>query len=160
MATLVDLVVPAPPAGGGPQTFLLTLESGVAGGKPGINFIAMPFAGPWYAYRSDGTTKVLFDPLRGGPTTNEVKTAGDMVLAINVAAPGNVVSTFGKWDNRPAEQRDAGVLIVGRDPYVEPARTDLEAITLTLKQGEGYQVYITPVGGITLPVTLMIKNTP
>jgi hypothetical protein len=139
------------------QTFLLTLESGVAGGKPGINFVAMPFAGPWYPYRSDGVTKIGFT--YGGSTKYEIRNALDLVLAIDGAArgtgiPRNVVSTFGEWDKRSGEQKDAGVLIPANDPFHEPAYSELQS--KILRQGEGYQVYLTE----PAKLELVIKNTP
>lgn len=127
----------------GPQTFTLTLESGVPG-KPGINFFAMPFAGPWYVYKEDGS-KILHDG-----TTNEVTNAYHLIKAINVAKGSKVVSTFGKWDK--TNQSDAGVLIANNDPDSDPAKSALQNISL--QQGEGYQVYVTQ------KVTLVIKNTP
>lgn len=130
----------------GPQTFILTLESTVptAPMGKGINAFGLPFAGPWYAFQSDGTTKVEV-------TTNIpkhlIKTEYDLVLAINSIARSNVVSTFGKWDR--TSQQLVGVMLPA------PAYTpDAVKLGTDLKQGEGYQVYVS-----TGPIELMLKNT-
>lgn len=134
---------------GGPQTFHLTLESGVPD-KPGINFFAMPFgpeatSGKWYVYGEGGAIPGLADP--------GIQTAYDLVKAIDLAAGVNIVSTFGKWDRAPAQQQDVGVPIPGNDYTDATAAAALQAINLA--QGEGYQVYITQG-----PVRLVIKNSP
>lgn len=128
--------------GAGPQSYVLTFEAG-ADGKPGINFFSMPVPpaenGKWYA------------ETLAGEALGEVSNAYQLVTAINSAAGAGqkVVSTFGRWDNRPSEQRDSGVLIPNNNP--EQVRSILENISL--KQGEGYQLYVTK------RVSLLIKNT-
>jgi hypothetical protein len=126
----------------GAQTFLVTLESNYPAG-PGINTLAMPFAAPWYVFNSSGTA-LLYDGV-----TNEVRTAYDLVQAVNAAAGtgSNVVSTFGKWD--PTGQYANGVLIGTSIDGDEATR--LAAISL--EQGKGYQVYMRQNN-----VQMMIKN--
>ncbi len=78
---------------GGPLSYPLTIESQVATNKPGFNFFAMPILpdkdGKWYATKTDGTA------LLGG---KEITNAYALVKALNEAAGGNYISTFGKWD--------------------------------------------------------------
>jgi len=134
-----------------PQSFTLTLESNVGATPPGpgINSFSMPFAGPWYVYKIDGT-KLEF----GSPATNEVKTAYDLVRAINIAAGSNVVSTFGRWNK--TEQKLEGVMVSYNSATLNDIdSTDVSGLqSISLSQGEGYQVYVSQ------DVTLVIKNTP
>jgi hypothetical protein len=128
--------------GGGAQSYVLTFEAG-ADGKPGINFFSMPVPpdkdGKWYA------------ETLAGAYLGEVANAYQLVNAINSAAGTDqkIVSTFGRWDNSPAEQKDAGVLIQNNDP----AQVTAVLGNIPLKQGEGYQVYVNQ------KVSLRIKNT-
>jgi hypothetical protein len=124
-----------------PVSFTLTFNTGDENSQLSLNFFALPFApdanGKWYA--------------PGNTTNKEIKTAYDLVRAINEAnGKVNIVSTFGKWDSAPSAQKDAGVLLPGNDPA--PVKADLEKIVL--KQGEGYQLYVTQPGSIN------IKNKP
>jgi len=113
------------------KTAVLTLEGQTPAG-PGINFIALPFGSPWYA---NGTLLV---------------TALDLVKAFNLAANNtNVVSTFVRWNN--STQKDERVLIPDNDP---DRAASLGSIFL--RQGEGYQVYLTG----TNKVELLIRNKP
>jgi hypothetical protein len=131
-------------SGGGPQTFILTLESQDLNTPPGpgINNFAMPFApdsaGKWYAPNNT--------------TYKEITTAYSLVKAINEAALNqNVVSTFGYWDRKT--QKVVGVMIPNNNPEDATAKASLQNINLI--QSEGYQVYITN----TQKVELLIKNT-
>ena len=135
----------------GPTTvsMVLTLESAVPAG-PGINFIALPSApdtnGNWYAPNN---------------TNNKtIKTAYELVLAINEAAgianpatEQGVVSTFGKWDKSATNQKDVGVLINSK--IANNSQADLQGITL--KQGEGYQLYVGPLTNNNR-LEMLIKN--
>ncbi|OGB89987.1 hypothetical protein A2625_01420 [candidate division WOR-1 bacterium RIFCSPHIGHO2_01_FULL_53_15] len=132
--------LPKTMTGLGPQSFTLTLESKVTTGGHGINHFAMPFAAPWYAYDAVGAPLVV-----GG--TNEVTNAYELVKAINLAAPENIVSTFAKWN--PATQTATGVKITGNDP--EAVSDALRAIGLA--QGESYQAYLTQ------GITIVIRDT-
>ena len=134
------------PAGAGGAPFTLTLESGVAAGKPGINSFSLPFTGPWY----DGTGASLI-------------TADDLVRAINRAAGGrNVVTSFGYWDRAAGEQKLKGVMISypGGTLTETPTETGLALSGMALKQGEGYQVYLGDLSSTGNKVELVIKNTP
>jgi hypothetical protein len=142
-----------PPSGGG--TAALTLESAAPAG-PGMNFISMPFDGPWYAFGADGTT-----PLNVGLNdTNQITNAFHLVRVINAAAraqgtAGDVVSTFGTWD--PGTQKADGVLISNYDAgSVQPA---LENIIL--KPVTGYQAYLGDISVIPArKISFVIKSTP
>jgi hypothetical protein len=120
-------------SGGGVQTYLLTLESQAPGG-PGLNLVS------------------------GAP----IAKAYDLVKAVNEAAGGKYVSTFGQWNR--TSQNDTGVLITGNDIENGLNKTALQAIDL--RQGRGYQLYIgtlnaAGVTGVTGgKVELLIKNTP
>lgn len=129
-ATTADYTIAGSPS---ELSYLLTLESGLPG-KPGINFIAMPFPKPWYAYKEDGTQ------LQNGL---EITNALQLVQAVNEAKGPNIVSTFGYWD--AVNQADAGVIIPDKDPTKANLGFNLE-------QGVGYQLYVTQ------PVKLVIKN--
>jgi hypothetical protein len=140
-------------SGGGVQTYLLTLESQAPGG-PGLNLVSLPFAGPWYAFDKTGATPLF----AGAP----IAKAYDLVKAVNEAAGGKYVSTFGQWNR--TSQNDTGVLITGNDIENGLNKTALQAIDL--RQGRGYQLYIgtlnaAGVTGVTGgKVELLIKNTP
>jgi hypothetical protein len=158
--TVADPPVVISEIGETPQSFTLTLESGTPA-KPGINFFAMPFAGPWYAFQADRTTPVTFTNY-GGVSTNQVVRVYDLAKAVNRLAGGNVVSTFGKWNSDPAVQKDVGILVLGTNPdstATEPGQTQnvtTRLKNLALKQGEGYQIY----SNAGRSLTLVIKNTP
>lgn len=138
----------------GPLSFVLTFESAVAGGGSGINSFSMPFApdadGKWWAFNANGSSIAAL-------TTNEVRTADDLVRAVNAANNANVVSTFGRWDK--TGQLVKGIMIsYGAGINNITGQVGAGGVTalnlINLVQGEGYQVYV------TRNAALMIKNTP
>ena len=107
------------------QTYSLSLESLVDETTGfGINAFSMPFASPWYI---DG---------------NQIETAYDLVVEINIAAGSNVVSSFGYWDSE--NQVVVGVMIdYDSETPNDIASEDVTALDVELLQGVGYQVYVT-----------------
>jgi hypothetical protein len=130
-----NLLIPETPA-----AFTLAFKSKVSSGKPGINSFSLPFAGPWYAYKADGTTGLY--------EGKKIESAYDLIKAINEAAGDKIVSSCGKWDN--SEQKISGFMLSAKDPDAEDVKTKLQAATLV--QGEGYQIYVTK------DVVLVIKG--
>ncbi len=144
-------------AGGAQPPFTLTLESNVNAtpAGPGINSFAMPFAAPWFVYKEDNS------PVLHDGATNEVTNAYQLVKAINLAAGGaNVVSSFGIWDK--TDQAVKGIMIPGPGYNPDDVRTapggGLEGITL--RQGEGCQVYVNLPAPPNNKVRLVFKNMP
>lgn len=130
-----------------PVSFTLNFNTGADNSQLNLNFFALPFApdagGKWYA--------------PDNAKYKEISTAYDLVKAINEANGNvNLVSTFGKWDSTPSVQKDAGVLILDNNPdntAKEPGQTkDVKTRLqeLPLQQGEGYQVYVTQPGSLTI----------
>lgn len=153
------------PAGAGAAPFTLTLESGVATGKPGINSFSMPFppdpSGRWWLFKTDGSK--LLD--LGTTGTNEVVNAGDLLVSINNAAGGTVVTSFGMW-KRDLQVLDGTMITYSGDNPWDVDRgpaMDLVSRVGNLKVGEGYQVYIGKKRDGSNPparIELVIKNTP
>ena len=142
-----------------PLTALLIFESQVPD-KPGINFFSMPFAGPWYAIsgrRADMEEEPITWWNNREASTNEVRTAYDLVMAVNSAAGDlRVISTFGSWES--STQKGGGVLLVENNPTTK--KTELDSIAL--RQGIGYQVYVGKVNGTganpSSPIRVKISN--
>ncbi len=124
---------------GGSQTWTLTIESRTALGGHGINHFSMPFAGPWYVYKQDGTTLV-----------GQVSTAYDLVKAIDSAAGANIISTFTKWVGAASSPNETGVIIAGNDPDGLDAQSALQAIPLA--NGTAFELYSSQ------SVKVVIKN--
>jgi hypothetical protein len=125
--------------GGGAQTRALQIDSQVDAGGHGINHFSMPFPGPWYVYKSDGTT--LLRP---------VATAYDLVKAINTAAGANIVSTFTKWVGASSTPNETAVIISDNNPEAAGVIGALQAIALD--NGTAYELYSAK------PVGIVIKN--
>jgi len=127
--------------GGGAQTWTLTIESRASVGGHGINHFSMPFAGPWYAYQQDGTTKISQSP---------IATAYDLVKAIDSAAGSNIVSTFTQWLGAGSVPSENGVVITGNDPDALGVQSALQAIPLA--NGPAFELYASQ------PTKVVIKN--
>jgi hypothetical protein len=129
--------------GGGSQSWTLTIESQVSANPPGhgINHFSLPFPGPWYAYKADGTTAL-----------GQIQTAYDLVTAVNLAAgPGSkIVSTFTKWVGASSTPNETGVIITNNDPDATGVQAALQAIPLS--NGTAFELYATQA------VKLVIKN--
>jgi hypothetical protein len=120
-----------------PQVFTLEVKSLVDDGTgAGINFFSMPFAAPWYVYKSGGTTYV-----------GSIESAYDVVLVLRAIDASAKASHFSTWDN--SGQMLEKVII----PSTLDSATEAALRAIPLEQGHGYQVYVPK------DVTLVIKNT-
>jgi hypothetical protein len=135
------------------NSYTLNLQSGVPSGKPGINFIAIPFLSPWYVYKADGIT-----PINVSGDSNELTTARNLVDAINAnAGPtkngAGIVKSFGRWE--PTAQEDRGIMItyqIGGTMVQTPVKVGDSLENISLAPGVGFQVYV------SAPTTIVIKN--
>lgn len=128
--------------GGGQLSWTLTIESQVASGSHGINHFSLPFPGPWFAYKADGTTLL-----------RQISTAYDLVKAINSASGSNIVSTFTRWDGASHTPNETGVIIPA--PAFDPdATTDVQTAlnAIPLANGTAFELYATQA------VNIVIKN--
>lgn len=143
--------------GAGSGTYVITLESQAPLGA-GMNFIAMPSPGPWFAYDKLGAALNFTN--YAGSTTNEVRMAYDLVKVINAAAGNKVVSTVGAW--LATSQTPSYVLLPLNDPDASSAAAALKASPV--KEGMGAQFYVGTVNGdgVTAPpakIEFVIKNS-
>lgn len=127
--------------GTGQLTRTLTIESRVNANPPGhgINHFSLPFPGPWYTYKGDGTT-----PLK------QIANAYDLVTAINSAAGANIVSTFTRWVGANSTPNETGVIITNNDPEASAVKAALQAIPLD--NGTAFELYATQ------SIRIVIKN--